>query len=161
MESFRVAPVLIVDDDELVRDILRRRLEQANMPVATAKTAEEALAFVEAIPVQAIVLDLHMPGRTGLDLAEFVRLTGAHLLHTPILIFTGMNVTVETFQVARRLGAHVYLKPDGLEPLVEDLRSFVDPELPNGIAPRYRGGGVREAMHDSSIPSDYTGEPES
>lgn len=121
------APVLIVDDDDLVRGILRRRLEKLGVPVMDAASAEQALAMIEMMRVGALVLDVHMPGQSGLDLAEFVRLFGLHLTGVPILIFTGTTLTNESRDLARRFDAEVYLKPAGLDDLVQRLTVLADP----------------------------------
>jgi CheY-like chemotaxis protein len=116
-----------VDDDELIRSILQNRLERLGVLVVTAASAEEALATIEVMRVGVLVLDLNMPGRSGLDLAEFVRLFGAHLKGVPILIFTGSAPTQPTLDEARRFDAEVYIKPDGLQPLLERIVVLADP----------------------------------
>jgi CheY-like chemotaxis protein len=121
------APVLIVDDDDLVVGVLRTKLERLNIPVVTASSAEEALALVETMHVGALVLDQYMPGQTGLVLAEFVRLFGAHLTGVPIMIFTGGPITHETREMARRFNADIFTKPDGLNDLLQRLANVADP----------------------------------
>jgi CheY-like chemotaxis protein len=121
------APVLVVDDDDLVRSILLSRLERLSIPVVTAASAEEALAKIEVMRVSALVLDLHMPGQSGLVLAEFIRLFGAHLTGVPILIFTGTSLTPETLQLARRFSADVFSKPNDLNALLQRLAVLADP----------------------------------
>lgn len=121
------APVLVVDDDDLVRSILLSRLERLNIPVVAAASAEEALAKMEMMRVAALVLDLHMPGQSGLVLAEFVRLFGAHLTGVPILIFTGTALTQQTLELARRYNADVFSKPVDLNALLQRLAVVADP----------------------------------
>jgi CheY-like chemotaxis protein len=121
------APVLVVDDDDLVRNILLTRLERLNIPVVSAASAEEALAKMEMMRVAALVLDLHMPGQSGLVLAEFVRLFGAHLTGVPILIFTGTALTAQTLELARRYNADVFTKPVDLNALLQRLAVVADP----------------------------------
>jgi two-component system, NtrC family, C4-dicarboxylate transport response regulator DctD len=121
------APVLVVDDDDLVRSVLLSRLERLNIPVLAAASAEEALAKMEMMRVAALVLDLHMPGQSGLVLAEFVRLFGAHLTGVPILIFTGTPLTAQTLELARRYNADVFSKPIDLNALLQRLAVVADP----------------------------------
>ena len=142
------APVLIVDDDDLVRGLLVTRLERLGIPVVTAASAEEALAMVEIMRVAALVLDLHMPGQSGMVLAEFIRLFGAHLTGVPILIFTGATITPEIVETARRFNAPVFAKPDGLTDLLQHLTALADPiqqalrieRLLSGSGPTGTGG---------------------
>ena len=147
------APVLVVDDDVLVRDILLSRLERLNIPSVAAASAEEALAKMEMMRVSALVLDLHMPGQSGLVLAEFVRLFGAHLTGVPILIFTGTSLTPETLELAKRFDADVFSKPHDLNPLLQRLTSLADPAqqalrmerlMSSGRGGSGTGGGYRE-----------------
>jgi CheY-like chemotaxis protein len=151
------APVLVVDDDDLVRNILLSRLEHLNIPTVAAASAEEALAKMEMMRVAALVLDLHMPGQSGLVLAEFVRLFGAHLTGVPILIFTGTTLTPEVMELAQRVGADVFSKPDGLTPLLERLSLIADPAQQALRMDRLMSGKVRPGGGSSE---DYR-EPES
>ena len=151
------APVLVVDDDELVRNILLSKLEHLNIPSVAAASAEEALAKMEVTRVAALVLDLHMPGQSGLVLAEFVRLFGAHLTGVPILIFTGTALTSETLALAERVGADVFSKPDGLGPLLQRLSMIADPTQQALRLDRLTSGKGRSG---SGTPGSYR-EPES
>ena len=121
------APVLIVDDDDLVRAILRKRLEHQGIAVMDVASAEEALAAVEANRIGTLVLDIHMPGQSGLALAEFIRLFGLHLTGVPIVIFTGTNPTPEVLETARRYDADVFLQPDGLNALLQRISVLAHP----------------------------------
>ena len=134
-------PVLIVDDDDLIRGILSARLDRLSVPVLTAASAEEALAVMEAVRVGVLVLDLHMPGGSGLDLAEFVRLFGLHLRGVPILVFTGTTPSADTLEQARRLDADVYLKPHGLQALLDRVRVLADPANQMERMDRLASGG--------------------
>lgn len=121
------APVLIVDDDELVRNILETRLDRLGVPVVVAASAEDGLAKLEVMRVAALVLDLQMPGQSGIVLAEFVRLFGAHMTGVPILIFTGTTLTPELLELARRFNADVYQKPQDLTALLQRVAVLADP----------------------------------
>ena len=61
-----MARVLVVDDDEPIRNVVREALEESHYTVEEAATGEEALAALRALPTRAIVLlDLVMPGMDG------------------------------------------------------------------------------------------------
>jgi two-component system phosphate regulon response regulator OmpR len=153
------APVLVVDDDDLVRNILISRLEHLNIPAVTAASAEEALAKIEVMRVSALVLDLHMPpGQSGMVLAEFVRLFGAHLTGVPILIFTGATLTSETMALAQRLNAEVFAKPGDLNALLQRVTVLADPAQQMLRMERLISGSGRGSGGGS--PSDYK-DPES
>ncbi|MBI4502506.1 MAG: response regulator [Gemmatimonadetes bacterium] len=60
--------VLVVEDEEKVRGLLRRRLEAAGYAVIESSTAEDAILRYQASPPDVVVTDIVLPGRSGLDL---------------------------------------------------------------------------------------------
>ena len=78
--------VFVVDDDESVRRSLRRLIKSAGYDVETFESANECLAFDLYDGPCCLVLDVRMPGLTGLDLQE--ELNNAHL-DLPIIFITG------------------------------------------------------------------------
>ncbi len=79
--------VLVVDDDRRLRDLLRRFLADNGFRVTVAGDAREARATVGSFAFDAIVLDVMMPGESGLHLAEDLR----KKIETPILMLTAMG----------------------------------------------------------------------
>ncbi|PYQ33950.1 MAG: hypothetical protein DMF55_10590, partial [Acidobacteria bacterium] len=65
--------ILVVDDEEVIRDVLATLLEKEGYEVAVASTAGEALTLFEAEPYDVVLLDLMLPDRSGLDLLRDVR----------------------------------------------------------------------------------------
>src|ERR1700749_4294824 len=65
--------LLVVDDDERLRALLQRYLSTNGFRVSAARDAAEARALMRAIAFDALVLDVMMPGESGLDLAKSVR----------------------------------------------------------------------------------------
>jgi DNA-binding NtrC family response regulator len=65
--------VLVVDDERRLRDVLRDVIQDMDLDVTTASTAEEALATMHAEPHDVILLDLHLPGMSGMELFERVQ----------------------------------------------------------------------------------------
>jgi two-component system response regulator TtrR len=80
------ALIYVVDDDEAFRDSLRWLLESAGYRVATYATAEHFLAIFDAAAGACVVLDVRMPGMSGLELQEEMLRRG-HVL--PIIFVTG------------------------------------------------------------------------
>ena len=99
------ATILIVDDDRFLRDRLARAFRDRGFTVYAAGGVEDALAiaFIDA-PAFAVV-DLRMPGRSGLDLVRELR---ARKLTTKIVVLTGYG-SIATAIEATRLGATYYL----------------------------------------------------
>ncbi|HXG90031.1 MAG TPA: response regulator, partial [Vicinamibacterales bacterium] len=65
--------VLIVDDEQPVRDVIGRMLARSGLRLRYATNADDALAEVYAHPPMVVVADVHMPGRSGLWLASQVQ----------------------------------------------------------------------------------------
>ncbi len=68
--SARQPVVLLVDDEERILSALRRTLRREGWTLLTAESAEEALAVLEAQPVDLVLSDHKMPGASGLELFE-------------------------------------------------------------------------------------------
>src|ERR1035437_9398246 len=97
--------LLLVDDDEVLRQILARALNRRGFEVVTAPDACEAIALAEARPPQFAVVDQKMPGPSGLVLIKrFNELSGA----TRIVVMTGY-ASIATAVEAVKLGATHYL----------------------------------------------------
>lgn len=78
--------ILVVDDDTRLRELLKTFLSRNGFRVSTAKDAIEARQHLEALDFDLIVLDVMMPGQTGLDFAGELRKTNK----VPILMLTAM-----------------------------------------------------------------------
>ena len=83
-----MARVLVVEDQKKHLDSLRRGLEAEGYDVATASTGEEGLALATSQEVDAIVLDLMLPGRDGMGILRELRSRG---FAKPILILTARD----------------------------------------------------------------------
>jgi excisionase family DNA binding protein len=80
------AQVLVVDDEEGIRELARLTLEPEGYELLITSTAEAAIAALEQGMPDAAVLDLMLPGRSGLDVIRRIRETDAGV---PIIIMTG------------------------------------------------------------------------
>ena len=114
--------ILLVDDEDYVRDSLAALLERRGFEVRCASAAEEALARHELDGIDLVLTDLRMPGTDGLDLLR--RLTAAQP-GLPVLVLTGHG-TVASAVECMRAGAQEYLvKPVDPEALVLLLRRIL------------------------------------
>jgi two-component system, LuxR family, response regulator FixJ len=105
--------VVVVDDDEAVRESLRFLLEIAGYDVVTFDSAQAYLDDANRHPATCLVLDQHMPHTTGLELLAALRESGAHL---PTALITG-SPSPDLVRLARELGVvRVLEKPldDGM-----------------------------------------------
>ena len=97
--------ILIVDDDDLFRERLARALRDRGHEVRTAKNADEALDLARADSPEYAVVDLKMPGRSGLEVVRELRAVDAA---TTIVVLTGYG-SIATAVEAVKLGAGHYL----------------------------------------------------
>lgn len=115
--------ILVVDDEPAIRDILCSFFKEFGYEVSAARDGREALSILEREPIQVMLLDLNMPGMSGLDLCRAIRpkqprarifaLTGFHRLFTP--------------DSARQAGFDGYLtKPADLHQILDLVRTAFD-----------------------------------
>ena len=65
-----IAHILVVDDDNGIRTLVKRYLDENNFLVTTAKSAEDAIEKIKIIKFDLIVLDIMMPGKNGLEFIQ-------------------------------------------------------------------------------------------
>lgn len=109
------AITMVVDDEESVRTLLRRALERAGYHVLTAASGQDALDLMSQGRVEVMLLDVKMPGLSGLDV-----LLRVHAEHpeTAIIMVTGV-ADVNTGVEAMKMGAHDYvIKPFDLNDIL-------------------------------------------
>ena len=82
--------VLVVDDDDRLRDLLTRYLGENGFNVSSARDAADARASLSGLQFDLIVLDVLMPGEKGVDLARSLREAGSRV---PILLLTALSET--------------------------------------------------------------------
>jgi class 3 adenylate cyclase/CheY-like chemotaxis protein len=105
--SFAGSPVLVVDDNEMNRDMLSRRLEGRGYAVAIAENGQRALDLIAEQPFDTVILDVMMPGINGLEVLRRVRQTKS-MSDLPIIMATARDAS-EDVVAALRLGANDYV----------------------------------------------------
>ncbi len=106
-----MAAILIVDDDDAVRDVLYDLFSEEHMCHAAA-TAERALAYLGEQTYDAVITDISMPGLSGVELLGYLR---AEQPDTPVIVVSGIGDR-EHAEGLMRLGAFDFiLKPFALE----------------------------------------------
>jgi two-component system nitrogen regulation response regulator GlnG len=106
--------LLVVDDEPAILLAFRRAFRAPEVDVLATGSPEEALTLVEQHHPDVIVLDVQLPGQTGLDLYRQIRRIDSRV---PVVFITG-NATTDTAIQAMQLGAYEYLvKPLELAPL--------------------------------------------
>tara|TARA_E500000178_G_C16898223_1_gene696794 strand:+ start:197 stop:874 length:678 start_codon:yes stop_codon:yes gene_type:complete len=109
MDNF-VAHILVVDDDDGIRTLVKKYLNENNYLVTTANSAEDAKEKTKIIKFDLIILDIMMPGKNGL---EFIQ-ENKKKLDTPIILLTAKGEPNERIE-GLETGADDYL-PKPFEP---------------------------------------------
>ncbi|MDD3182148.1 MAG: response regulator transcription factor [Alphaproteobacteria bacterium] len=101
--------ILVVDDDDRLRELLRLFLSEKGFIVSTASGAKEARGKLRTLSFDLMVLDIMMPGESGLDLVRWLRTEGSlSLRNLPILLLTARAETNERIE-GLETGADDYL----------------------------------------------------
>ena len=99
--------VLVVDDEQRIRELIARWLRSPEYRIEMKETAEEALAAVEDQRPDLIIADKLLPLRSGLWLAKEIRQQGDHL---PVILISGADFTDDERRQFETLGNAVYLQ---------------------------------------------------
>ena len=129
---------LLVEDDDVLRDVMQRSLEQAGHRVDVAATAADARHLWRVQAVDAVLLDLNLPDGSGLTVLRDARGRGDR---TPVLVLTARNRTEERI-AGLDAGADDYLgKPFELAEVEARLRALV--RRAQGAEDQVEVGGLR------------------
>jgi DNA-binding response OmpR family regulator len=119
------AIVLVVEDDQAIQTTLCATLTLMGFKTLSASSVDEALKTLGTDRVDAVSLDVRLPDpkgleRSGLSLLAFMRATPEYV-HVPVLIFTGVPLSLEDEELVRRNDADVFYKPQPYSLLVAHL----------------------------------------
>jgi DNA-binding NtrC family response regulator len=118
-----IGRILVVDDEAVIRDGLRRVLESIGCQVQTSDSGYAAIETLQEEGFHVVVTDLKMPGMGGLEVLKVIRVLQPEV---PVIIITGYS-TVETAVEAMKLGAFDYLaKPFTPEQITEKIQKAMD-----------------------------------
>ncbi len=116
------AHILVVDDDDGIRALVKKYLNENNFLVTTANNAEDAAEKIDIIEFDLIILDIMMPGKNGL---EFIQ-ENKKKLHTPIILLTAKGEATERVE-GLEIGADDYLpKPFEPKELVLRIKNIIN-----------------------------------
>jgi two-component system phosphate regulon response regulator OmpR len=102
--------ILIVDDDDRIRELIKEYLQNNSFYTTTAKNSEDAKNKIKLIKFDLIILDIMMPGQSGLELSKEIKATSDQ----PIILLTAMGGTSDRIS-GLETGADDYL-PKPFEP---------------------------------------------
>ena len=112
--------ILIVDDEPIVRDSIKAWVADAGYEAMTAETGEEALAMIEREDFGVMIVDIRLPGKTGIAVLREVKAVKPGIKSIVITAYPSAALAAE----AVKLGAVDYLvkpiSPDELERLIQE-----------------------------------------
>ena len=129
----KIFHILVVDDDNRIRELVKEYLEENQFLVTTAKNAEDAKKKLEILKFDILVLDIMMPGESGLTLTREVKKNN----YTPIILLTAKGEAKDRIE-GLELGADDYLgKPFEPKELLLRIKNILNKTktdiLPNEI----------------------------
>ena len=114
--------LLIIEDEQKIRDVLRRGLEEEGYAVEVAADGETGLELASAKAYELIILDLLLPGRDGFDICRALRAQGSTV---PVLMLTARDAVSDRV-TGLDIGADDYLtKPFAFEELLARVRALL------------------------------------
>ena len=116
------AHILVVDDDDGIRSLVKKYLNENNFLVTTANSAENAYEKILVIKFDLIVLDIMMPGKSGLDFIN----ENKKMIDTPIMLLTAKG-EIDDRVKGLEIGADDYLpKPFEPKELTLRIKNIID-----------------------------------
>ena len=116
------AHILVVDDDDGIRDLVKKYLNENNFLITTAKNSEDASKKIDIIKFDLIILDIMMPGKTGLQFLS----ENKKKLNTPVILLTAKGEPKERIE-GLEIGADDYLpKPFEPKELILRIRNILN-----------------------------------
>lgn len=125
-----MATILIIDDNDQTRRLIREILEQAGHTVHEAPNGEDGLHLVRQHPTDLVITDILMPEKEGLETILDLR---QEFPHIKIIAISGgtERAHVNILDIARKLGAHkTILKPFEIQPFLKEVTEVLQSDLP-------------------------------
>ena len=146
MDKF-IAHILVVDDDEGIRSLVKKYLNENKYLVTTAISAEDASEKIKIIKFDLIILDIMMPGKSGLEFLNEHKKD----INTPVLLLTAKGEPGERIE-GLEMGADDYL-PKPFEPKELDLRikNIIDKTKQNNLKKIFKFQNVRIDLNKQII----------
>ena len=149
MKKFK-AHILMVDDDDGIRSLVKQYLNENNYLVTTAISAEDAKKKVETIKFDLIVLDIMMPGKSGLEFT----MENKDKLYTPIILLTAKGEAEERIH-GLEIGADDYLaKPFEPKELILRIKNILNKTKSKNIKRLIEFGSVKINLSKNLIFND-------
>jgi two-component system, OmpR family, phosphate regulon response regulator OmpR len=142
--------ILVVDDDDRIRELIKEYLERNDFYITTARDAEDAKNKIKLIKFDLVILDIMMPGQNGLELTKEIKLTSDQ----PIILLTAMGETSDRVS-GLETGADDYLpKPFEPKELLLRIKNILKRIKKNkNLNPILKFGNIKVDLDKMSITS--------
>ena len=143
----RVRPmrVLVADDQPANLMVMRGLLEKAGHRPHIVGSGDDVLTMIEAQAADVAIIDLHMPGLSGLEVIKQARFIEAGRKRTPFVVLTA-DATVEARKECARAGAYAFMtKPLAIDKLLDKLAEIAEDVRPESMNDKGRGVDSAEA----------------
>ncbi len=131
--------ILVVDDDDRIRELVKEYLVENNYLVSTANNAEVALEKIKIIKFDLIVLDIMMPGKTGLEFTKDYK----NKFNTPIILLTAKGEASDRIE-GLVVGADDYLpKPFDPKELILRIENIISKTKTKNIKKVFEFGSIK------------------
>ena len=145
-----IAHILVVDDDDGIRSLVKKFLNENNYLVTTADNAEDALEKIKIINFDLIILDIMMPGKSGL---EFIK-ENKKEIETPIILLTAKGEVKERVE-GLEIGADDYIsKPFEPRELLLRIKNIINKNKKIDLSAKYFVGGAYIDLNKMHISLD-------
>jgi DNA-binding NtrC family response regulator len=115
--------VLIVDDEEVLRDVLEVVLRREGFDIVSASTGEEALSMLDGEEVDLVILDVMLPGISGIDTLRAIRISNPNL---PVIVITAFSSIDGAIEAMKHGAFHYIPKPFKNEEVVMTVNKALE-----------------------------------
>ena len=126
MEKGRGLRVLVIDDEELVRNVLARMLSQANHRVTVAESGEEGIRLFNEKEFDIVLTDLGMPGMSGWEVCRTIKKISPHF---PVGMITGWGMEVDQTKIEESGIDFVVSKPFDFSQILKEMNKTLESKI--------------------------------
>ena len=139
--------ILIVDDDDRIRSLLKDYLSENNYIISTAENAEQAKTKLEHLKFDMFILDVMMPGKDGYDLTKEIK----KKIKVPIILLTAKG-EVENRIKGLELGADDYIgKPFEPKELLLRVKNIINKNIKLNLNLKYKVGNAEIDLNKMTV----------
>ena len=145
-DQSHMGQILIVDDREENREILRLMITAVGLTPVLASSGDEGVALASKDPFSLILMDVRMPGLSGLEASRMIRQSSKQNARTPILAITA-NVSPNEIEECQQAGMQDHIsKPIRAAELIQKVSTWIDTEIESQSPPEATASRDQKAL---------------